>query len=93
MKATLILLTAVSAAFAYPAQPGAATPGTPQCEFSLFEKLNLGHNHDVNTGSILLGSTIIGAPKIFGSGCAPAWAVYPKDETKRTDWTPTKVAA
>lgn len=66
------------------------TPGKPQCEYSMFEKSNLSHNHDVNTGKIKGGSTIVPyAPAILGSGCSPAWAVGGKVD----DDTPTKTPA
>ncbi|QDS74159.1 hypothetical protein FKW77_001563 [Venturia effusa] len=63
------------------------TPGKPQCEYSMFEKANLEHNHDVNTGKIKGGSTVVPyAPAILGSGCSPAWAVGGAID----DDTPTK---
>ncbi|TID21376.1 putative ATP-citrate synthase subunit 1 [Venturia nashicola] len=66
------------------------TPGKAQCEFSMFEKANLTHNHDVNTGKIKGGSTIVPyAPALMGSGCSPAWAVGGRPD----DNTPTKTPA
>jgi hypothetical protein len=83
MRITLALLTSLTVVMALPAAP----PKSAQCEYSLFEKFNMAHNHDVNTGQLLFGSVIIPAPKLFGSGCAPAWAVG----GDKTDDTPTKV--
>lgn len=66
------------------------TPGKAQCEYSMFEKANLTHNHDVNTGKIKGGSTVVPyAPALAGSGCSPAWAVGGKID----DDTPTKTPA
>lgn len=63
------------------------TPGKAQCEYSMFEKANLGHNHDVNTGKIKGGSSVVPyAPALLGSGCSPAWAVGGSID----DDTPTK---
>jgi hypothetical protein len=81
MKITFALLVSLPAIFAYPAEKPAAAPAKSgakvgQCQFSSFESFNLGHNHDVNTGTILIGGQIRkGAPKLMGSGCSPAWAV------------------
>jgi hypothetical protein len=83
MKVAFALLVSLPAILALPAQPGKPTAKGAQpaakgaaCQFSTFEKFNLGHNHDVNTGTILVGTTIkSGAPKLLGSGCSPAWAV------------------
>jgi hypothetical protein len=86
MKFTLILLSALPVIMALPLYQG-----TPECEYSVFEKLNLGHNHDVNTGELLsdlFGDKKIlkGFPRLLGSGCSPKWAVGgPLDDT-----TPTK---
>lgn len=75
MKASLILAS-LSAVFALPLALPASPNKTPQCEYSFFEKFNMGHNHDVNTGSLLFGSTVLrGLPKLLGAGCAPAWAI------------------
>jgi hypothetical protein len=84
MKTFIALLTGLTAVLAVPVAPA----GRPQCEYSLFEKINLGHNHDVNTGQLLFGGSILkNLPKLLGSGCAPAWAVG----GALTDDTPTKV--
>ena len=73
-----------------PSGASTVTPGKPQCEYSLFEKANLGHNHDVNTGKIKGGSTVVPyAPALLGSGCSPAWAVGGAID----DDTPTKTPA
>jgi hypothetical protein len=75
MKLTLFtLIISVALAVAAPAQQSQNAP-PETCKFSANEKLNLGHNHDVNTGKIKLGGKINGlAPQIGGSGCSPAWA-------------------
>jgi len=87
MHISLLFLTSIPAIFALPTP---ARPGAAQCEYSFFEKFNMGHNHDVNTGTILLGGTVIkGAPRLLGSGCSPAWAVG----GPVTDDTPTKTGA
>jgi hypothetical protein len=73
MKFTLALIAFAATVFALPAPPGGTDSS---CTFSLNEKSNLGHNHDVNTGKIKIGGKISEkAPKIGGSGCSPAWAV------------------
>jgi hypothetical protein len=105
MKVLYLLLASLTAATALPnaqgghshgqatAQPASAAVqpgGAPMCEYSAFEKFNLGHNHDVNTGSLLSGGKVVrGAPKVGGSGCAPAWAVGGDPSDK----TPTRVTA
>jgi hypothetical protein len=77
----------MAASAAPPSGASTVTPGKPQCEYSFFEKSNLGHNHDVNTGKIKAGSTVSPyAPAILGSGCSPAWAVGGAID----DETPTK---
>jgi hypothetical protein len=92
MKFTLAILAFAATVLALPAPPtgkSAAAPpaGAASCTFSGNEKLNLGHNHDVNTGKIKVGKTISSAaPKIGGSGCSPAWAVGGAID----DNTPTK---
>jgi len=89
MKVTLALFASLAVVFALPAPPtGASTSGS--CTFSANEKSNLGHNHDVNTGQLLVGGKVVkGAPKIGGSGCSPAWAVGGDPSDK----TPTKTTA
>jgi hypothetical protein len=75
MKLTVLtLVISVALTVAAPTQQSqSAPPGA--CTFSANEKLNLGHNHDVNTGKIKLGGKVNGrAPQIGGSGCSPAWA-------------------
>jgi hypothetical protein len=85
MKFTLALLSVLPAIMALPLYQG-----TPQCEHSVFEKLNLGHNHDVNTGELLaFGNVLKGFPRLLGGGCSPAWAVGGKPD----DDTPTKTPA
>jgi hypothetical protein len=75
MKLTLVTFI-ISAALAVAAPAQRNQNATPEpCTFSVNEKLNLGHNHDVNTGKIKLRGKINGlAPQIGGSGCSPAWA-------------------
>jgi len=75
MKFTLFtLIISVALAVAAPGQQSQKAPAEA-CTFSANEKLNLGHNHDVNTGKIKLGGKVNGqAPQIGGSGCSPAWA-------------------
>jgi hypothetical protein len=99
LLATLTAITAVPLAqgkiAAAPPAPASGSKGsgnnkTPQCEYSAFEKFNMGHNHDVNTGSILIGGQVLrNAPKLNGNGCAPAWAL-PGGDISNT--TPTKVS-
>jgi hypothetical protein len=83
MHVTLILLASLTTALALPVGPKSPNEkGT--CEFSANEKSNLKHNHDVNTGMILVGGKPVNSGiAIFGSGCSPAWAVggAPTDNT------------
>jgi hypothetical protein len=82
MKLTLFTLAmSVALALAAPTQQTQSAPpaGPASCKFSANERLNLGHNHDVNTGKIRYetkeGFKVSGkAPQIGGSGCSPAWA-------------------
>jgi hypothetical protein len=83
MKLSFTILVSVTMVLAAPPAPVKSGKGT--CTYSPNEKLNLGHNHDVNTGQLLAGGRIIKAPKIGGSGCSPAWAVG----GALTDNTPT----
>jgi hypothetical protein len=83
MKLFVLLSALAALALAAPAPepqlPKAAKgeydlPGA--CKFSSFEKSNLGHHHDVNTGKIKYDTKIkSGAPTLNGAGCSPAWAV------------------
>jgi hypothetical protein len=78
MKLTILLSTLVALAMATPTPQKANKDynGTGACKFSSFEKSNLGHHHDVNTGKIKSGNNIkTGAPTLNGAGCSPAWAV------------------
>jgi hypothetical protein len=90
MKAAFAILVGVAMVLAAPPAPvGNAVKGS--CTYSANEKLNLGHNHDVNTGQILVGGKIVKGPKIGGSGCSPAWAVGGAITDKTP--TPTKQGA
>jgi hypothetical protein len=74
MKFSLIAFTA-AIAVAFAAPTSVETSAGEPCTFSSNEKLNLGHNHDVNTGKIKYGTTVSGkAPQVGGAGCSPAWA-------------------
>jgi len=59
-----------------PAAGAGAAAGAAGCAPNAFERFNLGHHHDVNTGDIVIGNTIRkGAAKVpGGSGCSPVWA-------------------
>lgn len=60
------------------------------CKYSAFEKSNLGHNHDVNTGKIKYGKDIkSGAPALNGAGCSPAWAVGGRIDDNTPTVTPS----
>lgn len=85
MQITLIFLASLASALALPVGPKSdAAPGS--CQFSSNEKNNLKHNHDVNTGMILVGGKPVNSGiAVFGSGCSPAWAVG----GAATDNTPT----
>ena len=79
----------------------AQAPKVAACTFSEAESFHVGHGHDLNTGKVIVGETIInidakraakyagkyGGKVPKGSGCAPAWAVSGNLE----DETPTKV--
>ncbi|QDS70137.1 hypothetical protein FKW77_005704 [Venturia effusa] len=77
MKITLVVLASLTTALALPVPVPAKDPaGKGTCTFSINEKSNLGHNHDVNTGMIKVGGKVIDSHiAVFGSGCSPAWAV------------------
>lgn len=87
MQITIIILTSLATALALPVGPkAAAAPASGSCTFSANEKSNLKHNHDVNTGMILVaGKPVNSGIAIFGSGCSPAWAIG----GAATDNTPT----
>ena len=83
MQITLIILASLATALALPVGPKAPGDGKT-CTFSANEKNNLKHNHDVNTGMILVaGKPVNSGIAVFGSGCSPAWAVggAPTDNT------------
>lgn len=76
MQITLIIIASLATAFALPLGPKTAAAAPGSCTFSANERSNLGHNHDVNTGMILVnGKPVNSGIAIFGSGCSPAWAV------------------
>ncbi|KAK3061187.1 hypothetical protein LTS18_006823 [Coniosporium uncinatum] len=63
--------------FATAAGAGAGgAAGAAGCTPNAFERFNLGHHHDINTGDIIIGSTVRkSAAKVpGGSGCSPVWA-------------------
>jgi hypothetical protein len=82
------ILTLVGAAFSLPQHnhgTPAATPVTPTpaktsgpCTPNFLELGNLYHHHDINTGDVLFGDTIISLGAIGrqmgASGCSPLWA-------------------
>jgi hypothetical protein len=79
MKFTIAILSVLPAVMALPTYQG-----TPQCAYSSFEKWNMDHQHDVNTGKLrLFGKVTSGFPRLLGAGCSPHWAVggEPDDET------------
>ena len=95
LSVILTLLPAYIAAQAQAQAPKAA------CAYSEAEEFHVGHGHDLNTGKVIVGKTIInidpkkaakygakyGGKFPTGSGCAPAWAVG----GPLGDKTPTKV--
>src|ERR1700753_4061902 len=97
MKVILsVILTLLPAYIAAQAQAPKAA-----CAYSEAEEFHVGHGHDLNTGKVIVGKTIInidpkkaakygskyGGKFPTGSGCAPAWAVG----GILGDDTPTKV--
>ncbi|KAF1989964.1 hypothetical protein K402DRAFT_401459 [Aulographum hederae CBS 113979] len=70
---TLLLLAA--AAFTATAAPAPQLAGAAPCTPSSFEKLNLQHHHDINTGKIIIGSRLVSSSvAVGGRGCSPLWA-------------------
>jgi len=58
-----------------PVSPAGAA-GAAGCTPNAFERFNLNHHHDINTGDIIVGNRVRkGAAKVpGGSGCSPVWA-------------------
>jgi hypothetical protein len=52
-----------------------AGAGKETCTPNAFEKNNLAHHHDINTGEVILGETVINVGELpGGTGCSPLWA-------------------
>jgi hypothetical protein len=64
--------TKPAAAALAPAQ-GISSKAT--CTPNAFEKFNLNHHHDINTGDVIVGQKVINAGHLpGGTGCSPLWA-------------------
>ncbi|KAF1817267.1 hypothetical protein P152DRAFT_478286 [Eremomyces bilateralis CBS 781.70] len=59
-----------------PSTSGSGSGSGAACTPNAFEKFNLNHHHDINTGDIVTGDSIRrDALKVpGGSGCSPLWA-------------------
>jgi hypothetical protein len=57
------------------AAPAKGTSAKAACTPNAFEKFNLNHHHDINTGDVIVGQTVINAGHLpGGTGCSPLWA-------------------
>ncbi|KAF2399652.1 hypothetical protein EJ06DRAFT_582908 [Trichodelitschia bisporula] len=73
---TLLFLPLTLAATTPPLLPRAPPTNNGACKPNAFETFNLQHHHDINTGDIIVGSTVrhSGIKPGGGSGCSPIWA-------------------